>query len=113
MSDDYFVIRVDLTWKLWIAPFIVLILMLINTNLQLERHKRMNEFLVDYTSMEIARLKSEVQRCKWMQRMAEYRRKELLGLWVGEGDLTVATYENPPEPVDDPGGLSRRREELQ
>jgi hypothetical protein len=112
MSGDYFVIRVD-SWKLWVAPFIVLILMLVHSNLEIQRQKAVNDLLLEVATVELLRLQREVKRCRESYRMAEYRRRELLGLWEGEGDLTVAAYENPPRPVDDPGGLSRRREELQ
>ncbi len=114
MRDPYFVIRLDLTWRWWIAPFAVLILMLIFSNLEIQRQKRVNEYLVEIATIELLRLQREVKECKQLHRMAEYRRKELLGLWVGEGPLTLEAYaENPLEPVDDPRGLSRRREELQ
>lgn len=80
MSDDYFVVRVTAGWKLWIAPFIVLILCLVQSNLEIERLRSVNEFNMVYVSREIHWLQKELKRCQWSFRTAEYRRQELLGL---------------------------------
>ena len=84
MSDDYFVLRVTLGFKIWILPFIILLIMLLGSNYQIEVQRSVNKELVNLAGSEIHRLHLELERCHAAFRRAEHRRQELLGLWEGE-----------------------------